>query len=99
MKYDVGFSSSIWRFGPWFFPQIFGVNEDGVQYTKFRTKNYIGVPIDITTIDNKFINGVYLDSHLLFGTTIRIENISGSNIILKNFKRKDAEEIQHLIQN
>lgn len=91
------FESTILRFGPIFFPQLIEVNSKGIEYTKIKFKNFLGVPIDIIAVDKKFINGVYISSHLLFGTTVTIENISGSVIVLKNFRRRDAREIRSLI--
>jgi hypothetical protein len=99
MEKNTVFQSTIWRFGPWVFPQLIQINDGGIEFTKLKVKNFIGVPIDVTSIGREFINGVYINSHLLFGSKITIENISGSNIVLKNFKRSDAEIIYNLIMN
>lgn len=91
------FSSTIWRFGPWFFPQFIAVTEEGIEYTKYKFKNYIGVSPDISMINADRIDNVTLISHLFTGTEILISLISGRMIHLKNFTRRDAEDIQELI--
>lgn len=97
MEEDFVFSSTMWRFGPWFFPQYLAVTDNGVEYCKWKLKNYIGVSPDIAMISNDKIDNVALKSHFFKGTEILISFISGRFIHLKNFTRSDAEEIQELI--
>lgn len=97
MKKSIKFSSTIWRFGPWFFPQYITVNKNGFEYYKLKFKNYFGISKDTIQIKRKFINGVYFKTHFFSGTEIFIENISGNYVHLKNFRRGDAELIQELI--
>ena len=96
MKKTATFSSTIWRFGPIFFPQYITVTKNGFEYTKYKLKNYIGVPVDIVYLDRNKINSVTICSHLLKGSEVFIEQFSGNYIHLKNFRRKDAELIQEV---
>ena len=93
------FMSSIMRFGSILFPQILLVENESVTYTKYKFKNYFGIPIDEINVNKRYINSVKMISHFFTGTELMIDVIDGSQIYMKNLKREDAEKINNLILN